>query len=326
MRPFGLLIYNRIEYTRKARDPSNKPKRNKPEPYTGQVTPFARKRIKRAIQLLVAISNPKEATHFKSGRKFKFRVNFLTLTLPCLQGNVSDRELKKSGLDVWLKRMRRKHKLRSYVWRAERQKNGNLHFHIITDTYLHWEKVRNDWNSCLSKFHFIDQFESEHKHRNPNSTDIHSVSRVTHLSQYLIKYMSKDELVREHLTNPPFIKQKYWKTKPPKANARFYAIKTKEECKIEGKIWDCSLNLKSKDGVEFIVDTGMSDDLNYIINKDPEQLKNTANCSLYFVKEDEFESRLTKQMNTEWNKYLDRVRSKAVNNDDGINQNTVKSN
>ena len=88
--------------------------------YSGSICEHSRKRLRKSINLLVAQSEWKTAVHFKSNSTFKFKVNFVTLTLPAPQGDVSDKYLKTKCLDPWIKTMRRRHKLKSYVWRAER--------------------------------------------------------------------------------------------------------------------------------------------------------------------------------------------------------------
>lgn len=232
VRPSGLLIYERVEWLgsyngsrkkglSKQLSTGEEAGERNTEFYTGQLTKYAKKRLKRAIELLVASSVYKEATHFKTGKKFKFKVNFITLTLPAAQKEISDKELKSKCLDVWIKRAKRKYGLKSYVWRAERQKNGNIHFHIMSDCYIRYDKIRDDWNSVLSRYHFIDDFYEQHGHRRPNSTDVHAVSKIRNLAAYMVKYMSKEE---------------------------------KEGDKIEGKVWDCSVNLKTKDKCEMWLD------------------------------------------------------------------------
>ena len=230
VRPYGLLLYERTEfefpnyhYKDKNGDLYDTETGEKKEInnkfYTGQITEYSRKRLKRAINLLVATAEDKEAINFKTGKTFKFKVNFLTLTLPAPQKQITDKQLKSECFDPFIKRLKRKYNLGSYVWRAERQKNGNLHFHIITDCYIRFDHLRDNWNTCLDKFHFLDDFKTKHGHGTPNSTDVHSVQKIKNLASYIVKYMSKEST---------------------------------EADKIEGKIWDCSQNLKAKQNCEML--------------------------------------------------------------------------
>lgn len=239
------------------------------------MTAFAKKRLKRAIQLLVASSQEKEAIHFKTGKTFKFRVNFITLTLPAAQGDITDKDLKKKCLDVWIKRMKRKFKLNNYVWRAEKQKNGNLHFHFVTDTYLHYEKIRNDWNSCLQAFDFIDRFEQKHGHRNPNSTDVHAVHQVNDLAAYMVKYMSKDD---------PEVK------------------------KIEGKLWDCSKALKTKQNCEMLLENEAQQIFEAARTDTNVRFKDTEVYSCIFFNKAQFSYYITGRLRGMWEEYLRTIR------------------
>lgn len=286
VRPWGLLVYDRIEWHQqrkkqyKATSPtipnSNENKYDITENnYTGSLTPYAKKRLKRAIHLMVASAKEKEAINFKSGKLFKFKVNFVTLTLPSPQGNITDKQIKKEVLDIFIKRLRRKLNLNNYVWRAEKQKNGNLHFHMITDTYLHYEKIRNDWNECLNKLGFIDKFEEKHGHRNPNSTDVHAVWKVKNLTQYFIKYMSKD--------NP-----------------------TKDI--IDGKLWDCSQRLKTKSNCEMLLNEEELNQWNKAYADPANEVKNDTNFCLIFLKPQQFITYITGELKRRWEEYLSIIR------------------
>lgn len=286
LRPWGLIAYDRIEwpYGRKKKDSkaitlNNRSSQNNTvgviNSYTGKLTPYAKKKLKRAIGLLVASAKDKEAQNWKTGKIFKFKINFITLTLPASQGTITDKQLKKEVLDVWIKRMRRKHKLNNYVWRAERQKNGNIHFHLISDTYIHYEKIRNDWNACLAKFNFIDDFEKKNGHRNPNSTDVHAIWKVKNLVQYFVKYMAKDE---------------------------------KEGDFIEGKVWDCSKALKTKENVEKLMESETAEIWNKAYNDNSTEKKHDTNYTLIFLPGKLFRQFITGQLLKDWNTYLEKIR------------------
>lgn len=195
---------------------------------TGTLSHGAKKRLKQSIELLIDISPKKWFTVPSTGKRFQFQITFLTLTLSAPQKDISDKTIVKTLLEPILQTLRRKYKATSYVWRAEKQKNGNLHFHITTNQYIPYDSIRDDWNRVQQKLHFIDQFESTNGHRNPNSTDIHSVRGVRDLARYMVKYMSKD--VPEHL-------------------------------KVNCKQWDCSKDLKIRQNIAIEIDTQVHEQL-----------------------------------------------------------------
>lgn len=292
IRPYGLLAYNRREYHYKPgkkdrplkedNDHSNKfTTDGHGKQYTGQLTSFSKRKLKRAIQLLVASAKEKEAKNFKTGNTFKFKVNFVTLTLPAPQGNITDKDLKKGALDPWIKRMRRKYKLNNYVWRAERQKNGNLHFHMITDTYIRFDYIRNDWNDCLKKFGFIKVFKKKWGHENPNSTDVHAVWKVRNLTQYFIKYMTKEGGKKDV---------------------------------INGKLWDCSKALKTKKNCEVLMEGKAEKVWNDVLADSNVKLKNEENFAIAFMNQSQMEYYLKGELWEQWQEYLKEIRE--GNNED----------
>jgi hypothetical protein len=274
VRPYGLLVYEHKEFSNyKKKDRSRKGRAI--ESYTGVITTYSKKRLKRSISLLVASAKEKEATNFKSGKLFKFRVNFLTFTLPAEQGTVDDKTIKHC-LDNWIKRAKRKHHLNSYVWRAERQANGNIHFHMITDCYIHYESIRNDWNSCLRPTGLIQKFYEKHGHENPNSTDVHAVWKINNLTQYFVKYMSK---------------------------------KHKEgEEPIKGKVWDCSKNLKTKINCSTLLEGEALQAFDTLANNKKIRAMHEGIFSILFIDPRHFEQHLPQSLILLWNGYLDHIR------------------
>lgn len=275
VRPYGILVYDHKEYSKWTGPKREQPKREFKR-YTGRLTTFSKKKLKRAIGLMVATAKEKEAPNFKTGKTFKFKVNFLTFTLPASQDKIEDKQIKVC-LDNWIKRAKRKHKLNSYVWRAERQANGNLHFHMITDVWIHYEKIRNDWNDCLRPTGLIEKFKAKHGHENPNSTDVHAVWKVKNLTQYFVKYMSK-----EHKNG---------------------------EAPIQGKIWDCSQNLKRKDNCWMMLEGEVQENFDYIMRRDEIEKIQDPLFTICFIPQDKWLQYIGKEINSRWQQYLELVRN-----------------
>jgi len=236
----------------------------KEKAYTGQLSPGGKKRLARALNLIVAQALPKKAMNFKSNTEFEFKINFVTLTLPAAQGAVKDSEIKKTALDPFLKSMRYKHGLQSYVWRAERQFNGNVHFHLTTDTYLPYDSICDTWNKQLAKFKYIDQFEASQGHRHPNSTDVHSVQKIRNIAAYMVKYMSKNPADHLKEINAKRSKKGLSPIDPEKSVFRDVPGQPKWDDPIHGKVWDCSKNLKIKHNCEMEISPDIYDSLTYI--------------------------------------------------------------
>lgn len=155
------------------------------------------------------------------GKTFKHNLSFITLTLPSQQVH-KDSEIK-SCLNQFFTEFQKIHLFKNYIWKAERQKNNNIHFHIITDSYAPWIVIRNKWNRIIDKFGYISEFSKKMKKlnykeylkkynyedndkrknyytlenrtgwKNPNTVDVKNVISKKKADFYLLKYISKDE-------------------------------------------------------------------------------------------------------------------------------------
>lgn len=175
------------------------------------MSPGQQKRLKYACSMLQILSKELTATNWKFKKQFNYRLAFITVTLPALNNNISDSDMKNIYFKNFLNILRSKYGLRHYVWKAEAQKNGNIHFHLIANIYIHFAILRYEWNKCIRKTGLVQEFNLKFGYNDPNSTDIHSVKKIKHLGSYLIKYMSK---------------------------------KDKDKREISGKLWNCSESLK----------------------------------------------------------------------------------
>lgn len=114
----------------------------------------------------------------------------ITLTLPATQSH-SDNEIKRSCLMRFLESLKYNYDVRFYYWVAEKQLNGNIHFHVLIDRYVDHVQIRTRWNDRLETLGYISAFESKGLGRNPNSTDIQAIRNLSRSSDYVTKYTSK---------------------------------------------------------------------------------------------------------------------------------------
>lgn len=197
--------------------------------YSGKVTEGAKKRIQKAIDILVQKSPTRMKFNPITGKYFPFRMSFVTLTFSTKQ--LLDTKKVYNGMLKPLLRKLRKGTQFSYVWKAEFQSDvdyqgkhkehgGQLHYHIASNQVIPWHELRKEWNKLQRKEGYLVEFGMKHGHYNPNSVDIHSVHKVQNLAAYLGKYMSKDDSLKG------------------KEGTQY------EGKKVDGKVWDCSTDLK----------------------------------------------------------------------------------
>lgn len=159
-------------------------------------------RLRDAMYFLM-ITSPFNKTYCKIEKKhFTFRLNFITLTLSEKQKH-DDYFIKSNMLDPFLKWMKRKG-AQNYVWRAETQANGNIHFHISSNTYIHYRSIRDKWNQLQSRYGYLDSYFDAHLHCDANSTDVHAVKNEGKAIRYVAKYMGKQQPDRRQIDGHAF--------------------------------------------------------------------------------------------------------------------------
>lgn len=205
-----------------------------------ELSTHSRKRLKRSIDFLLYTSKKKSTLGSKfiskeinteidkqtgtlHKNKINFKLTFITLTLSATQHN-TDEEIKSKLLNNFLTSARRKWNMKDYIWKAEKQENGNIHFHILSNNYIKHQELRAEWNKIQNKpgFNYVNlhsqnmqeyfkdgfrifinskrtieqQLEAYNTNKainwtNPNSTDIHSLYKIKNISAYMSKYLAK---------------------------------------------------------------------------------------------------------------------------------------
>ena len=159
----------------------------------GTLSHNAKKSCAKACELMIntVLYSRQKDVDFKSQQYLVF----LTLTLPSKQVH-SDKVLRRA-LTKYIDNLRKNHGVKFYVWRAEPQKKGNIHFHLLLDKFIEKDDIRRLWNKQLSKLGYLDAFQKVHGHRNPPSTRIESYKvdkkgkKISNPTKYITKYMTK---------------------------------------------------------------------------------------------------------------------------------------
>jgi len=191
----------------------------------GKLSKQAKKKLNLSIEYFLALNQPQNGKSGYSGSSFKNSIGFITLTLPSTQVH-TDNFIKSQCLNQLFIELRNYNHVTNYVWRAEYQKNGNIHFHVLINTYVYWKELQRRWNRIISKLGYVQKYRENMMefHRDgfkvrqdliskwsvekqykaylegvkndwscPNSTDIHKIKNVISLQNYITKYMGKTE-------------------------------------------------------------------------------------------------------------------------------------
>lgn len=127
---------------------------------SSQVSKQTKRKIRKATEFLAVNAKIKEYTDRKTGVKRKYRLSFVTLTLSSKQIH-SDNFIQKKIFQPFLQRLRDCYDLRNYVWRAEKQRNGNIHFHLITDIAVNYYTIRYVWNHFQQKNNYLEDYRNK---------------------------------------------------------------------------------------------------------------------------------------------------------------------
>lgn len=114
-----------------------------------------------------------------------------------------------------------------YFWRAEKQENGRIHFHLILDKYIDRLDLQFVWNRIQNKLDYCENYYKTHYQKEPPSTQVQKVPESSDLVSYLIKYATKDD--------------------------------SKEI--VKGRIWGCSDELRDLKPFIDNIDNGLSESL-----------------------------------------------------------------
>ena len=307
--PFGIAIYNDYSFLpKRIKDENFKMPSNKTG---GVLSQSAKKNLKNCVGYLILRTQKRYATARNKFPNISKKIGFITLTLPSIQNHV-DTEIKDKCLNQFLVEIRKYYDITEYVWRAEKQYNSNIHFHILVNKFIPHAEIRERWNRIIDKFGYVERYKNKFKdltfrefiqvqpirqkkgHRmedrirqyargketnwsSPNSTDIHNLKHVDNAARYISKYVSKS--VDD---NPKIVKQKsIVKSEVNEIEKMFQQQKLEElrkeesvKQKIEGRIWFASESLTAIKNINTYLTSEIKSELEgFILHTSAKEIK-----------------------------------------------------
>jgi len=266
------------------------------------------KNIRRSIQFLSYFSPRKTVRDESLSKLVAFRLSFFTLTLSSRQIH-TDIELKHHLLNHFILAIKRQFKVEHYVWRMEKQLNGNTHFHFLSNKFIPHYELRQLWNRIQNKLGYVNRYRESMKayhsegfkfnkelaghwsrdHQflawkagvasdwnQPNSTDVIGLVNVKNIAAYISKYMSKEKKAAAHhmfkWSTP--IGESY---KPESPSVSVGSLKFLRKEVAKGRHWGCDAELGCCKGAEEILDSDLKEEM--------ERLRNSDQC---FIHDDKF--------------------------------------
>ena len=248
----------------------------------GLISKKGNSNIRNSIDWFVLLAKEKTSLNQSTGTFYKWKCNFITLTLSGKQFH-SDAELKKKLLQPMLNTLRQKYGVVNYLWRAESQSKGNIHFHILLDKWIPWKELRDLWNHYQNNLGYIDKFEKSFNHRNPNSTDVHSLQSIRNIAKYLSKYCGKNAkgvTIFSHLAlkskyNFPMLLINYVPRKIKKTD-KFFRV-------IFGKLWGLSEQLSKLKKCRMTVTPAVDAEIIHFVKHYSHKIIDSDYCSTYLI-------------------------------------------
>ena len=272
----------------------------------GKLSVQAQNKIRKATHYLSFLAKEKKLSTRKSSNIYKFKLAFITLTLPSIQVH-SDNFLKSKILNQFLTELRCKYEVNRYVWVQEKQQNLNVHYHILIDKYIDWSELRDMWNRIINKHGYVDRYREKMNElhskgfkvnnellrnwgveaqvkayhegvrtnwNSPNSTDIHSVKNVRNIAAYVSKYFTKGFSrsrfrVRKNEINFNSALKDY------EVSVSAGALRFLNSLAERGRLWGCSQDLSHIEGANEIIDNELQAEIGrlmqckevYVINE-----------------------------------------------------------
>jgi hypothetical protein len=206
------------------------------------------------VKVLNMLSAWQEAIYVHSeerksaGKPQQHKLRFLTLTLS-KQTDLNDNDIKRLALVPFIQELKRQFNVVHYFWRAEAQKCGRIHFHLIVDKWLDKNVVNYIWDKAQN-LAGITEIEPIWKptYSSP-STRIEVIKGGESAFEYVVKYVSKDEGVR----------------------------------KIDGRIWGCSDGLRNITVPTVKVDVQLAKELTQLIDDQQSKVLEYDYARIYMI-------------------------------------------
>jgi hypothetical protein len=261
-----ILTYNKQDYTlRKKIERKKEMARILNMRFKGKLGMPSIKKIAKIIDTWNTYIMESKSKKFNYKKNKEKKLSLITLTLSEKQKH-TDLEIKRNMLNRFILVLQKKYGLQNYIWKAEYQKNGNLHFHIVVDIYIHHKSIRQEWNKIQLDNGYLDNYFKSFGNYNPNSTDIHSCKNAKNVRKYICKYLTKNGEERENA----------------------------------GRIWGCSDSVRNLRPVEMIVTKEIDKLLNQIEQLETTRIKQTEYSISYYLDVLPTIKRMSKELHQEF--------------------------
>jgi len=192
----------------------------------------------------------------KAGNIIQYKSSMITLTLP-IKTEVEPAEITKTALGNFITLMRKVCGMNNYLWKLELQKNGNVHYHMITDVEIDFNYIKKIWNNSLNLVGIIDDYAENQKRM---SFSKYEEKRIAEFQKYKMLGKMSPTQVKNEIKRTWDVGQRTKWREPNTVNVKRigldyeiggyvakYISKDEENGELEGKkigrLWSSSSNL-----------------------------------------------------------------------------------
>lgn len=169
-------------------------------------------------------------------------MTFVTLTLSDVQSH-GDNWIKRNMLMPFIQKLKRLFGVRFYFWRAEAQKNGRIHFHLIVDKFIEQKELQYQWNVTQKDHGYMDSYMDFTGRFDAPSTHIKQCPKDQKLINYVMKYVGKNprKITAFEMIDGKREKKRVYVDEITNENGEREFVRVRM---IEGRIWGCSDELR----------------------------------------------------------------------------------
>ncbi len=191
-----LMIYKGTSKKSKIKELTDKQIEALTQPkFTGYLSTRSQKKILSILQNWIDTIDYLNYINKKNNIPSNNQIIMITLTLSRPQQH-DDQYIKRHLLNRFIIEIMREFTFVNYLWKAEPQKNGNIHFHILVDKYIPKNRLQIIWNNIQADFNYHDKINFSNENLGLPSTRIESLNDKNDAIAYTAKYISKNENTR----------------------------------------------------------------------------------------------------------------------------------
>jgi len=226
---------------------------NRKQAYNGFMSDATQRHVTKILSTWHEAINVYNDLHVNDKSESKRMITVITLTLSDDQKH-DDKFIKRYMLDRYLVVLKRYYDVKYFFWKAEKQANGRIHFHLMVDSYIDMAIIQEEWNKIQREHGYTENYEKKYKKSEPPSTHVECIKNDHRAIRYMMKYLQKAQKESEAL-----------------------------DLKVSGRIWGCSTELKNLKPYSIAEDSQLIEKLDLCVDGETVKMVEEDFFIIYFL-------------------------------------------